>query len=259
MRGGYHRCLLVGLHFCLEPLLHGYGPRLGEPRVGIAVEFGKPQRGLLLREVRLRFRKVRLCLPHTAIRIHQGLARLQLILTQRILQHCDLIVRGLRLVLRVDERSSRRILRSSHLRVVEPRDHLAGGYGVALAHGDFKNLAARFWRHGRIVAFDAPAERDDVGRQGGRGEKYLPDGERGDDHADDQKDCFDARTRGLVIRGRLRINDGGRRSSLFRGWRRLRQRAGFHFIHGVCRAPLSSNTQVKNPQCGLRCVPVGSA
>ena len=172
--------LLVGLHLGLKSLLFGSGAGLRKPRVGIAVEFGEPQRGLLLREVRLRGRQVRLRLPNAALRIHRRLARLQLILAQLILQHGDLIARGLRFCLRVGERGPRLIFARAHLRIVEPRDHLAGRYGVALADGDLENFPARLRRHCGIVAFNAPAERNDAGRQTRRGEKYLPYHERGD-------------------------------------------------------------------------------
>ena len=143
LRGGYRGSLLVGLHLGLESLLFGSGAGLRKPRVGVAVEFGEPQRGLLLREVRLRGRQVRLRLPNAAIRIRRRLARLQLILAQLILQHGDLIARGLRFCLRVDERGPRLIFARAHLRVVEPRDHLARRYGVAFADGDLENFPAR--------------------------------------------------------------------------------------------------------------------
>jgi hypothetical protein len=64
------------------------------------------------------------------------LARLQLILAQLILQHGDLISRGLRFSLCVDERGPRLIFACAQLRIVEARDHLAGRYSVTFADGD---------------------------------------------------------------------------------------------------------------------------
>ena len=107
--GGHHGSLLIGLHLSLESLLLRNGASLREPRVGIAVEFGKPQRGLLLREIRFRGRKVRLRLSDSARRIGRGLGGLELILVQLILQHCDLIASGLRFGLRVGQRGPRLI------------------------------------------------------------------------------------------------------------------------------------------------------
>src|SRR5579872_1249699 len=159
----------------------GGGAGLGKPRIGIAVEFGEAQCSLLLNQVRFRSRKVRLGLADATLRIHRRLARLQLILAQLFLQHGDLIPRALHFCLRVGERGARLILLRAHLCVVEPRDHLPRRHGVALAHGDFENFSAGFRRYRGIVAFDAPAERDDVGRQTGGGKKYLPDDERGED------------------------------------------------------------------------------
>ena len=259
LRGGHHGGLLVGLHFGLQSLLLGSGAGFRQPRVGIAVEFREPQRRLLLDEVRFRGRQVRLRLPDAALRIHRRLAGLQLILAQLVLQHGDLIARALHFCLRVGERGPRLIFFRAHLRIVEPRDHLAGRYGVAFAHGDFENFPAGFRRHRGIVAFNASAERNDAGRKIWRGKKYFPDHERGDDHSHDEQDHRDARARRLVFRRRRRAGCGRRRSALLRAWRRLRQRVGFHFIHGVFRAPLSSSTRAKNPRCGPRCGPVDSA
>ncbi len=95
--------LLVGLYLGLKTLLFGSCAGLRQPRVGVAVEFRQPQRRLLLREIRLRRRQVRLRLPNTAIGIGSRLACLHIVLAQLLIEDRDLIASGLRFRLRLGE------------------------------------------------------------------------------------------------------------------------------------------------------------
>ena len=86
--------------------------------------------------------------------------------------------------------------------------------------------------------------------------KYLPDYNRGDDRSRDEEDPLDARTSRIIFRCRRCVLRGRGWHAPFRGWPRFGHRVRFHFIHGVCPAPLSSNRRAKNPRCGPRYVPI---
>ena len=109
-------------------------------------------------------------MANAAICIRCRSAPLKLILSQLILQDGDLIARDLRFGLCVNERGPRLIFAGAHLRVVEPRDHLAHRYGVALADGDLEDFPAVFGHCG-IVAFNASTERNNAVRQTGAAKK----------------------------------------------------------------------------------------
>src|SRR5579863_3340053 len=130
LRGRYHSCLLLVLHFRLKPLLFRSGAGFRQSRVGIAIEFSQSQGRLLLSEVRFRDGQIRLRLTYPAVGIRARLGGLKTILLQLFLQYGNLIAGHLRFCLCVGKSRTGLIFPSAHLRVVQTRDDLARGYGV---------------------------------------------------------------------------------------------------------------------------------
>ena len=156
-------------------LLLGDQPALEESRRRVAVPLGLLVRGLGLGELGFGGSEPRLGLAHASPRVDLRLVHPQLVLTELLVQHGDLMLGQPNVRLGLPHGRLGLPLARADLLVVQHGDDLAGLEVIAFSHGDLADAPHGLGGDGRVVSLDPPAHRDDARRSADR--RQAPDHE----------------------------------------------------------------------------------
>ncbi len=159
---GHGGTLLIGGRRCLLTLTFGNGTGLHQFLISVVVELGQTQGSFLLGKIGLGGGQIGLGLPYAPGCVHFGLLRHQLVLLQLLFVNGNLIGGRFGSGIRASQSGTGLVFTRADLGVVKKGKGIAGFDSVAFAHADFDDAALGFRRDGGIVAFDAPAQRDNA-------------------------------------------------------------------------------------------------